>query len=147
MGRTTPQLRPEVELLPAITSLRTRAIEGGRQVVVVGFENGATIEYRAPEGTEETVTEAWIPPAADSPAVTNERDPDEDADVETLACRTIAEYLSFDDADRARSLRLGPAATCQAARMQLPVPRIDTRWPSGSRANRTLRCRGRHRHR
>ncbi len=102
MGRTTPQLRPEVELLPAITSLRTRAIESGRQVVVVGFENGATIEYRAPEGTEETVTEAWIPPAADSPAVTNERDPDEDADVETLACRTIAEYLSFDDADRAR---------------------------------------------
>jgi hypothetical protein len=84
--------------LPAVTAVRTRVRERGRDAVVVEFANGARLRYRETDGP---VEEAWLPPEADpaDPAVLNDRETE--AGAEALALRALAEYLSFDGRPRA----------------------------------------------
>lgn len=98
--RAVPGTATEQETeLPAVTTVRTRVIDGGRETVVVAFENGAQIRYRE---VEDGVAEAWVRPGADpgDPAVRYVREAD--AGAEVLALRVLGEYLSFDGRHRAQ---------------------------------------------
>ncbi|MFC7229597.1 hypothetical protein N0B31_19520 [Salinirubellus salinus] len=93
--------RTGTETLPDVVGVRTRVVDRGRETVVVEFENGAELRYRAPAEDGAPVEEAWVAPGADpaDPTVVNERGAD--AGEEALALRAVGEYLSFDDRRRA----------------------------------------------
>lgn len=59
------------------------------------FANEARLRYVA---TATAVREEWLPPGAEAPARTAQR---EDTDLETAALHAVGEYLSFDDRARA----------------------------------------------
>jgi len=94
-------LRTASESLPDVVGVRTRAIDGGRETVVVEFANGAEIRYRAPAEAGASVAEVWVAPDddPDDPTLVNERAAD--AGTEALALRSVGAYLSFDDRRRA----------------------------------------------
>jgi hypothetical protein len=73
-------------------------VEGDREVVVLEFGNGGAVRYRPVDGT---VEERWVPPEAGptDPARVVEREADGTGRgaAESLALRTLGEYLSFDD--------------------------------------------------
>lgn len=95
-------VRTDTERLPDVVGVRTRVVDGGRETVVVAFENGAEIRYRAPAEGDCLIEEAWVAPTDDptAPSVVNERAAD--AGAEALALRAVGEYLSFDGRARAR---------------------------------------------
>jgi hypothetical protein len=101
MATDQQTLRTASESLPDVVGVRTRAIDGGRETVVVEFANGAEVRYRAPEEAGEPVAEVWVAPDDDpgDPTLVNDRAADVGAEV--LALRTVGEYLSFDDRRRA----------------------------------------------
>ena len=94
-------VRTGTETLPDVVGVRTRVVDGGRETVVVEFENGAELRYRAPAESDGPVEETWVAPVDDpaAPTVVNERTAD--AGAEALALRAIGEYLSFDGRPRA----------------------------------------------
>lgn len=94
-------LRTASESLPDVVGVRTRALDRGRETVVVEFENDAEVRYRTPAEAGDPIVEAWVAPDDDpaDPTVVNERSADVGA--EALALRTVGEYLSFDDRRRA----------------------------------------------
>lgn len=97
--RAVPGTAAESETaLPAVTTVRTRAIDDGCETVVVEFANGAQLRYRE---TADGIEEAWVRPDGDpaDPAVTHVREAE--AGAEALALRTLGEYLSFDGRRRA----------------------------------------------